>query len=123
MVNFCEFPSFFDLQSLFILSSGNKNCINKLLIFISKSPGLSLSPKNPIIDLGSYKFKALPIDNTFSLLSPEAIHILIPFLFKREIEYFKSGSIVSLKNIIPKKDKLISYSEAILFKCSSLFRI
>ena len=81
---------------------------------------MSLSLKSPFIDLGSYKSKALPIDITFSLLSPDAIHTFIPAPFNRDIEYFKSSSIFSSKNITPKNDKSFSNSIAKLFKCSSL---
>ena len=123
-------PSFNDLTStfapvrvfiLFILSLGNKNCINIVLIFISKSSGLSLSLKSAHIDLGSYKSKALPIDKTFSFLSPDAIHTFIPAPLKRDIEYFKYGSIFSSKKIIPKNESSFSYSIANSLRCSSLF--
>ena len=58
---------------------------------MSKSSGLSLSLKSPFIDLGSYKSKALPMDITFSLLSPDAIQTFIPAAFNLLIEYFNFG--------------------------------
>jgi len=68
------------------LSFGNKNCINNILILISKSSGLSLSEKSPFIESGLYNFKFVPTLITFSLLSPDAIHTLIPALFNLLIE-------------------------------------
>ena len=105
---------------MFILSFGNKNCISNILILISKSSGLSLSEKSPLIDFGLNKFKFLPTESTFSLLSPDAIQTLIPALCNFAIEYFKSFGVFSSKNKTPMKINPCSYSIAKFLKCSSL---